>query len=66
MNLCVIMMIFVFPEVHRKGQRSLRVTGVQVAAAEADSAAHHSRQSQDSQQDGPPVCLHRINENIVK
>lgn len=36
---------------------TLNVSGVESAAAEADGAAHHRRQSQDSQQDGPPVSL---------
>lgn len=54
-------MALVFPEVTGiKGQRSLQVTGVQRAAAEADGAAHHSRQSQDSQQDDPPMSLHPL------
>lgn len=36
---------------------TLNVSGVESAAAEADGAAHHRGQSQDSQQDGPPVSL---------
>lgn len=57
---CVIVMVLVFLEVTGiKTQRSLQVTGVQPAAAEAGSAAHHSRQSQDSKQDGPPMSLRK-------
>lgn len=37
--------------------KTLNVSGVEGAAAEADGAAHQRRQSQDSQQDGPPVSL---------
>lgn len=58
--------LFVFQETTgMKIQKSLQVTGVQSAATEADGAAHHSRQSQDSQQDSPPVSLWRMNENNV-
>lgn len=66
LNLCIIRMPLPFPEVAGiKSQRSLQVTGVQRSAAEADGAAHHSGQSQDRQQDGPPMRLHRIHTNIA-
>lgn len=55
-----------FPRGDEKSERSLQVAGVQFVAAEAHGAAHHSRQCQDGQQDGPPVSLHRINEHIQK
>ena len=49
----------VSPEVREfRSERSLRVAGVEGPAAEADGAAHHSGQSQDGQQDGPPMSLH--------
>ena len=35
------------------------VPGVQLAAAEADGAAHHCGQREDPQQDGPPLSLQR-------
>ena len=44
---------------------SLQVIGVQFAATEADGAAHHCGQSQDNQQDGPPVSLQRVNTNTA-
>lgn len=63
---CAVMAILLFPEVTgTKSQRSLHVSGVQSKAAEADGAAHHSRQSQDSQQDGPPMSLQRMEKNIA-
>lgn len=56
----------VVPEVAGiKSQGSLKLTGVQLAATEADCAAHHCRQSQDRHQDGPPVSLQGMNRNIV-
>lgn len=48
-----------------RDKKSLQVTCVQFNAAEADGAAHHSRQRQDGQQDGPPVSLRRINKNMI-
>lgn len=48
-----------------RDKKSLQVTCVQFNAAEADGAAHDSRQRQDSQQDGPPVSLRRINRNMI-
>ena len=62
MNLCVILRRVVFPEVTGiESQRLLQVTGVEGAAADADGAAHHPRQNQDSQKDGPPMSLQRQN-----
>lgn len=58
--MCVILRILVFPEVtEMQSQRSVQVSSVKGVAAEADGAAHHSRQSQDSQQDDPPMSLQR-------
>lgn len=37
--------------------KTLNVSGVEGAAAEADGTAHHRGQHQDSQQDSPPVSL---------
>lgn len=45
--------------------KTLDVGGVEGAAAEADGAAHQRRQSQDSQQDGPPVSLQTTEIGVI-
>ena len=44
--------------------KTLNVSGVESAVAEADGAAHHCRQRQDSQQDGPPMSLQTTEKSV--